>query len=105
MKKRLLCLFLCLVMVLAMIMTSCSKDEEESADVDEDMGAQTITMRLVSEKKVCNTEEELAAYLANECGGNEESQKYQDMLETVKTYNRVEAEFTKITKSKYSSSV
>lgn len=101
MKKRLLCLFLCLVMVLAMIMTSCSKDEEESADVDEDMGAQTITMRLVSEKKVCNTEEELAAYLANECGGNEDSQKYQDMLETVKTYNSVEAEFTKITKSKY----
>ena len=88
-------------MVLSMFMTSCSKDEEESADVDEDMGAQTITMRLVSEKKVCNTADELTAYLADECGGDENSVKYQNMLKTKAAYDAVEAEFTKITKSKY----
>ena len=69
MKKRLLCLFLCLVMGLTMVMASCKKEEEDAtADVDEDIGAQTITMRLVSEKKVCNTDAELAAYLEKECG-------------------------------------
>ena len=102
MKKRLLCLFLCLVLVLTAILTGCTnKDEEESADVDEDIGAQTITMRLISEKKVCNTDEELAAYLENECGGDENSEKYKAMLDTKTVYDSVEAEFTKMTKSMY----
>ena len=102
MKKRLLCLFLCLVMGLTMVMASCKKEEEDAtADVDEDIGAQTITMRLVSEKKVCNTDEELATYLEKECGGDAESQKYKDMVETKAAYDAVEAEFTKITKSMY----
>ena len=102
MKKRLLCLFLCLVMGLTMVMVSCQKEEEDAtADVDEDIGAQTITMRLVSEKKVCNTDEELAKYLENECGGDADSQKYKDMVATKAAYDAVEAEFTKITKSMY----
>ena len=102
MKKRWLCLFLCLVLGLIMILPGCSNnDEEESADVDEDIGAQTITMRLISEKKVCNTDEELAAYLENECGGDEESEKYKDMLNVKRVYDEVEAEFTKVTKSMY----
>ena len=102
MKKRLLCLLLCLVMGLTMVMASCQKkDDDATADVDEDIGAQTITMRLVSEKKVCNTEEELAIYLETECGGDADSQKYKDMLATKAAYDAVEAEFTKITKSMY----
>lgn len=101
MKKRLLCLFLGLILVLSVFLTACSSEEEEEADVDEDTGAQTITMRVITEKKVCNTDEELAAYLADECGGDENSKKYQDMLAVKAAYDAVEAEFTKITKSKY----
>ncbi len=101
MKKRLLCLFLGLIMVLSVVLTACSSEDEETADVDEEIGAQTITMRLVTEKKVCNTDEELAAYLADECGGDEESQKYKDMLKVKAAYDAVEAEFTKLTKSQY----
>lgn len=102
MKRRMLCLFLCLVMVLSMTMVSCSNEEEEvSADIDEDIGAQTITMRLISEKKVCNTTEELEAYLAEECGGDTESYKYQNMLKVKAAYDAVEVEFTKFTKSMY----
>lgn len=102
MKRRLLCLLLCLIMGLTMVMASCAeKEEDEAADVDEDIGAQTITMRLVSEKKVCNTDEELAIYLEDECDGDAESQKYKDMLATKAAYDAVEAEFTKITKSFY----
>ena len=102
MKKRFLCLLLCLVMGLTMVMASCQKtDEDATADVDEDIGAQTITMRLISEKKVCNTDEELAKYLKEECGGDADSQKYKDMVATKAAYDAVEAEFTKITKSMY----
>ena len=101
MKKRLLCLFLGLILVLSVALTACSNQEEEEADVDEDIGAQTITMSIPTTKEVCNTDEELAAYLADECGGDENSQKYQDMLKIKAAYDAVEAEFTKITKSHY----
>ena len=101
MKKRLLCLFLGLILVLSVALTACSNQEEDEADVDEDIGAQTITMSIPTTKEVCNTDEELAAYLADECGGDENSQKYQDMLKIKAAYDAVEAEFTKITKSHY----
>lgn len=103
MKKRLLCLFLGLIMVLSVFLTACSSGEEEEADAAdaEELGAQTITMRLVTEKKVCNTDEELEAYLANECGGDKESDKYKEMVATKAAYDAVEAEFTKLTKSQF----
>lgn len=101
MKKRILCLFLGLIMVMSVALTACSSEEEEEADVDEEIGAQTITMRLIAEKDVCNTDEELEAYLNDECGGDKESQKYKDMLATKEAYDAVEAEFTKLTKSQY----
>ena len=102
MKKRLLCLFLCLLMCFPIVLTACSNDQDEAtADVSKDTGAKTITMRLISEKKVCNTDEELAAYLEEECGGDKESQKYKDMLKTKDAYDAVEAAFTKITKSDF----
>ncbi len=100
MKKRLLCLFLCLVLMLSALLTACSSGDDEDADVD-DSNAQTLTMRLISEKEVCNTDKELAAFLADECGGDETDKKYTDMLATKAAYDAVEAEITKITKSKY----
>lgn len=100
MKKRVLCLFLGVVMLLSMALTACSGGDEQAADVD-DVGAQTITMRLVSEKKVCNNDDELAKFLADECGGDKESQQYKDMLKTMAAYQAAEDAFSKLTKSRY----
>ncbi len=105
MKKRLLCLLLGMLMLMSVLLAGCSNADEEGADVSKDTGAQTITMRLISEKKVCNTDEELAEYLADVCGGDKDSQAYKDMLDTMEAYEAVEAAFSKITKSKYKTNV
>ena len=56
MKKRLVCLFLCLVMLLSVVLTSCSKKDEEEAkeNITQDASdtAITLTMWVVSEEKV-----------------------------------------------------
>lgn len=56
MKKRLTCLFLCLVMLLSVVLTSCSKKTEEEAtegiSTDASEAAITLTMWVVSEEKV-----------------------------------------------------
>ena len=106
MKKRILCLLLGLVMILsAMSFVGCAGEEEEEADVAKNTGAKTITLRIISEKYVCNTDEELAAYLKNECGNDKTSQKYKDMLDTMKAYETVESEISKVTKSNYKTNV
>ncbi len=84
-----------------MIFSACSDGDDTEADVSEDLGAQTITMRMVTEKKVFNTDEELAEFLKNECGGDEEDPKYIEAKDVKAAYDRVEYEFSKITKSKY----
>ena len=89
-----------LILVLSVVLTACSSSDEEDSD-DDSTGAQTITMRLISERKVCNSDEELAKYLKDECGGKENSAKYLEMVEVKKVYDAVEAAFTKETKSKY----
>ena len=101
MKKRLFCLFLGLILALPLILTACSEEDDTVADVSEDLGAQTITMRMVTEKKVFNTDEELAAFLADECNGDVNDPKYIEAKKIKDTYDRVEYEFSKITKSKY----
>ncbi len=103
MKKRLLCLLLGIVMLLSVTLTACSSGDEEEVDVEEDVGAQTITMRLISEKKVCNNDTELAEYLEElkKAGKDENSQEYKDMLKTMDAYNAAEEAFSKLTKSKY----
>lgn len=107
MKKRLLCLFLGLIMVLSVVLTACSGGDEEEADVEEDMGAQTITMRLVSEKRVCNTDEEFAAYCKElkDSGLKADSAEYKakvkEMEDRMAAYEAVEYAFSKLTKSKY----
>lgn len=100
MKKRLLCLILGLIMVIPMVLTACS-DDDAGADVSDELGAQTITMRLVSERKVFNSDEDLADFLKNECGGNKEDPKYKEAVAVKADYDRVETAFTNITKSKY----
>ena len=105
MKKRMLCLFLGLVMILSVALTGCAQEEEAEADVDKNTGAKTITLRIISEREVCNTDAELDAYLEDECGGDKESQKYKDMLDTMKAYEAVEAEIAKITKSNFKTNV
>ena len=106
MKKRILCLLLGLVMILsAMSFVGCAGEEEEEADVAKNTGAKTITLRIISEKYVCNTDEELAVYLKNECGNDKTSQKYKDMLDTMKAYETVESEISKVTKSNYKTNV
>lgn len=82
----------------------CS-EEEDAPEVSEDTGAKTITLRLITEKKVCNTEEELEEYLQEVCGGDKESKEYKDMVATMKAYGDVEAEITRITKSNYKTNV
>ena len=62
MKKRLLCLFMGLILILSVLLTACSSDDEESDD-ENNISAQTITMCVITERKVCNTEAELAKYL------------------------------------------
>lgn len=106
MKKRLLCLLLALILVVPMLLTACSSSaeetDEETADIDEDTGAVSITMRVITEKdNVFNSDEELEKFLKDECGGDKESAKYKEALATKIAYDAVEAEFTKITKSKY----
>lgn len=56
MKKRLVCLFLCLVMVLAVVLTGCSEksDEEAKADISENasQAAMTLSMWVVCDEEV-----------------------------------------------------
>ena len=85
-----------LILVLSVFLTACSSDDE-GAD-KKNTGAQTITMCVITERKVCNTEAELAEYLEKECGGNKDSEKYKEMLKVVENYEAVEEAFTKITK-------
>ena len=101
MKKRLFCLLLGLILVLPMVFTACSEGEDTSADVSEDLGAQTITMRMVTEKKVYNTDAELEAFLNDVCGGDKTDARYIQAKNVKDTYDRIEYEFSKITKSKY----
>ncbi len=107
MKKRLFCLLLSLVLVLPLVLSACSGEEDSGADVSEDLGAQTITMRMVTERRVCNTDKELEDYLAElkEQGKDENSAEYKEMLAVKANYDRVEAEFSRITKSKYNVNV
>ena len=98
MKKRLLCLLLVLVLALPVVLTACSNKDDTEADVETNTGAKTITMRIITEQKVCNSDEELEKYLADECGGDETDEKYVEMKARKEAYDAVEAEFSKRTK-------
>ena len=120
MKKRLFCLLLGLILVLPMVFTACSDGDDTTADVSEDLGAQTITIRMVTgtykdengnplkdengnpkSVKVYNTDEELEKFLNDVCGGDKNDARYVEAKNIKAAYDRVEYEFSKITKSKY----
>ncbi len=107
MKKKILCMLLaCIMLMSCFLFVSCDQEEDDTeADVSTDTGAKTITMRVISEKKVCNSQDELDEYLQNECGGDKESQKYKDMLETMSAYQAVEDAISKRTKSEFKTKV
>ena len=107
MKKKILCVLLaCFMLVSCFLFVSCTQNEDDvEADVSKDTSAKTITMRVITEKKVCNSQAELDEYLKDECGGDKESQKYKDMIETMAAYQAVEDAISKRTKSDYKTKV
>ena len=107
MKKKILCVLLaCFMLVSCFLFVSCTQNEDDvEADVSKDTSAKTITMRVITEKKVCNSQAELEKYLKDECGNDKKSQKYKDMLDTMAAYQAVEDAISKRTKSDYKTKV
>ena len=104
MRNRFICLTLSMLMLLSVVLTGCQK-KDETADVEQITGI-TLTMWVVSDRKVANTDQEMAeikAELAEKYG--EGSTAYTEAVaeaEAVRlAYEKVEAEITKITKSKF----
>ncbi len=98
MKKKLLCLFLCLAMLLSFsaCLTSCnqSEDTEETEDAQEnaDRKTMTLSMYVVTENKVNYTADELNAMPEADRAKAEA---------IIAAYDAVEDEINKITKSKF----
>ena len=92
-------------MLAGVVMTGCSKQDSTSADIATNTGAKTITMRIITEKKVFNTDEELAKYLKDECGGNENDERYVEAKRVKEAYDAVEAAFSKQTKADFKTNV
>ncbi|CDC62636.1 bacterial extracellular solute-binding protein [Clostridium sp. CAG:448] len=110
MKTRFMCLVLCALMLFSAFLTGCANTKSDSEVTDDIVdkasnNATTLTMWVQTERKVCNTDEELAAYLKDECDNNPESEKYKEAVAVKEAYDAVEAAFTKITKSKFKTNV
>ncbi len=93
-------------MMLAVCLTGCSggtEKEEGDEDLSEEASdsTKTLTMYVITENKVFNTEAELKRFLEKECGGDANSQKYKDAVATKASYDAVEAAINKLTKSNY----
>ncbi len=99
MKKRFVCLLLAMIMLASLAFTGCSDNDSTSADVGANNDAKTITMRIVTERKVFNTDGELEKYLSEVCGGNEKDERYIEAKTVKEAYDAVEAAFSKETKS------
>lgn len=104
MRNRFICLTLSMLMLLSVLLTGCQNDDD-TADVEQITGI-TLTMWVVSDRKVANTDEEMneiKAELATQYGeGTDAYNKAVADAEAVKlAYENVEAAITKITKSKF----
>ena len=105
-----MCLVLCALMLFSAFLTGCANTKSDSEVTDDIVdkasnNATTLTMWVQTERKVCNTDEELAAYLKDECDNDLESEKYKEAVAVKEAYDAVEAAFTKITKSKFKTNV
>ncbi len=102
MRNRFICLTLGVLMLL-MAMTGCNQKNDQ-ADVEQISGI-TLTMWVISEKEVANTDAEMAelkAALLNKYGeGDAYNQAVAEAETTRAAYDAVEAEITKITKAKF----
>lgn len=102
MRNRFICLTLGVLMLL-MAMTGCNQKNDQ-ADVEQISGI-TLTMWVISEKEVANTDAEMAelkAELLKKYGeGDAYNQAVAEAETTRAAYDAVEAEITKITKSKF----
>ncbi len=140
MKKRILCLFLaCFMLLPSFLFVGCSDDDDATADVSDDTGAITITMRMITEKKVYNSLDELVEalkkgyaddekldeivkkskeqstklkqliklkeLLIENYGTDEKYDAYLEMCETCISYQAVEDEIAKKTKSDFKTNV
>lgn len=104
--KKILCLILALIMLFTVCLTGCSggvDNEDDNSDLSEEASdsTKTLTMYVITETKVCNTEAELKRFLEKECGGDVNSEKYKAAVATKASYDAVEAAINKLTKSNF----
>ncbi len=103
MRNRFICLTLSMLMLLTVLLTGCNRDKD-TADVEQISGI-TLTMWVISDKEVANTDAEMAALKAKLLAQYGEGDAYNKAVaqaeETRAAYEKVEAEITKITKSKF----
>ena len=103
MRNRFICLTLSMLMLLTVLLTGCNQDKD-TADVEQISGI-TLTMWVITDKEVANTDEEMAelkAKLLAQYGEGDAYNKAVAEAEATKAaYEKVEAEITKITKSKF----
>ncbi len=103
MRNRFICLTLCMLMLLTVALTGCNKDKD-TADVEQISGI-TLTMWVISDKEVANTDAEMAELKAKLLAEHGEGDAYDKAVAeaeaTKAAYEKVEAEITKITKSKF----
>lgn len=103
MRNRFICLTLSMLMLLTVLLTGCNQ-KKDTADVEQISGI-TLTMWVISDKEVANTDEEMAELKAKLLAQYGEGEAYNKAVAeaeaTREAYEKVEAEITKITKSKF----
>lgn len=103
MRNRFICLTLGMLMLMTVLLTGCNKDKD-AADVEQISGI-TLTMWVITDKEVANTDAEMAELKAKLLAQHGEGDAYNKAVaeaeETRAAYEKVEAEITKITKAKF----
>ena len=103
MRNRFICLTLSMLMLLTVLLTGCDQ-EKDTADVEQISGI-TLTMWVITDKEVANTDAEMAELKAELLEKHGQGAAYDEAVAeaeaTRKAYEEVEAEITKITKSKF----
>ena len=103
MRNRFICLTLGMLMLLTVLLTGCNQKKDE-ADVEQISGI-TLTMWVITDKEVANTDAEMAELKAELLEKYGQSAAYDQAVAeaeaTRAAYEEVEAEITKITKAKF----
>ena len=103
MRNRFICLTLSMLMLLTVLLTGCNQ-KKDTADVEQISGI-TLTMWVITDKQVANTDAEMAELKAQLKATYGEGAAYEQAVAeaeaTRAAYDKVEAEITKITKAKF----